>query len=158
MKEDSAALRLLEAMNRARRILPQPHSICGVRRSEMSFLFFLYRHRGEYPEGLKASELGAQLGVAAPSVTQTVNQLERRGYVCRMQDKADRRIIRVRLTDEGGALMQRHEQEFTGYVTELAAYLGEQDTAELLRLMARIREFGEQKRKTFENRKGGALH
>ena len=57
----------------------------------------LERHR----EGLKMNELSRLLMVTGGNVTAIVDQLEKEGLVERLDDAADRRAFRIRLTRQG---------------------------------------------------------
>jgi len=52
-------------------------------------------------EPLRPGEVAHRLGVEASHVTQTVQQLQRAGYVTRIPDPQDRRAQCIRLTDAG---------------------------------------------------------
>ena len=51
------------------------------------------------------SQLGAELGLAPPSITRLVDRLEARELIARQRDEADRRKVVVTLTDEGRQLV-----------------------------------------------------
>lgn len=55
-------------------------------------------------DGLSQSELIDRLGVEPPTVTGTLQRLERDGFVRRAPDESNRRISRVFLTEAGRAL------------------------------------------------------
>ena len=55
-------------------------------------------------DGLTQTQLADRLGVSAPAITKVVRGLERGGLVERLQDDADARVLRVRLTERGRAL------------------------------------------------------
>ena len=57
--------------------------------------------RGAGAEGLWAGELAERLITRSPDVTRIVDRLEKRGLVRRAADPADRRAVRVHITDEG---------------------------------------------------------
>ena len=50
------------------------------------------------------SDLAKHMGVTASTMSLAVDRLERNGYVARERDAADRRRVRVRLTDAGARL------------------------------------------------------
>lgn len=69
-------------------------------------------------------ELGDALGVPLSTATHLVDSLVESGYVKRMPDPADRRIVRIGLTPSGNKLyatfnefFDRHVQEFLGRFT-----------------------------------------
>ena len=95
----------------------------------------LERHR----DGLKMNELSRLLMVTGGNVTAIVDQLEKEGLVERLDEPADRRAFRIRLTksgDKGFAEMARaHEQ----WVVELLAGLSGRERDELLKLLAKLK-------------------
>src|SRR5881397_3416596 len=70
----------------------------------------LERHR----EGLKMNELSRLLMVTGGNVTAIVDQLEKEGLVERLDEPADRRAFRIRLTKAGersfGEMGREHEE------------------------------------------------
>ncbi len=78
----------------------------------------------ETPLSLKA---GAELvGISLPAASRTVDDLVRRGFAERHEDQDDRRMKRVSLTDDGGAVIRKLNaarlsglQEFTETLTDV---------------------------------------
>ena len=60
-------------------------------------------------EEYSQKEIAQILGVKPPTVTVSIQRLEKMGMVCRKQDEHDKRITRIRLTDKGNEVM--HETE-----------------------------------------------
>lgn len=69
----------------------------GLNPTQAQVLGFLAAH----PPGIRPKEIAAHLGVSAASVTDTLNALDRKGFVLREADPADARAVALRLTDEG---------------------------------------------------------
>jgi MarR family transcriptional regulator for hemolysin len=57
--------------------------------------------------GLAQRELAELLGVEGPTMARHIDRLERDGVVTRTRDDADRRVVRVHLTERGQALRDR---------------------------------------------------
>ena len=57
--------------------------------------------RGAGADGLWAGELAERLITRSPDVTRIVDRLEKRGLARRSADPADRRAVRVHITDDG---------------------------------------------------------
>jgi DNA-binding MarR family transcriptional regulator len=55
------------------------------------------------PQGMRPSELAAQLRMSKQAVNYQLGQLERLGYLARKDDPADRRSKRIALTERGYA-------------------------------------------------------
>ena len=95
----------------------------------------LERHR----EGLKMNELSRLLMVTGGNVTAIVDQLEKEGLVERLDEPADRRAFRIRLTRAGersfGEMARAHEE----WVVDLLAGLSRREHEELLKLLAKLK-------------------
>ena len=95
----------------------------------------LERHRA----GLKMNELSRLLMVTGGNVTAIVDQLEKEGQVERLDEPADRRAFRIRLTKSGeksfAEMARAHEQ----WVVELLAGLSGRERDELLKLLAKLK-------------------
>ena len=76
---------------------------------------------------LTLGELAAAEQVQPPSMTKIVGGLERHGFVIREPDAKDRRVARVRISDEGRRFVARSRTRKTAY---LAARLSEFDAEE----------------------------
>jgi DNA-binding MarR family transcriptional regulator len=95
----------------------------------------LERHR----EGLKMNELSRLLMVTGGNVTAIVDQLEKEGLVERLDEPADRRAFRIRLTRSGERTFIEMARAHEEWVVELLAGLSRRDQDELLRLLARVK-------------------
>ncbi len=95
----------------------------------------LERHR----EGLKMNELSRLLMVTGGNVTAIVDQLEKEGLVERLDEPADRRAFRIRLTKSGERTFAEMARAHEDWVVELLAGLSRRDQDELLRLLARVK-------------------
>jgi len=91
-------------------------------------------------EGLKMNELSRLLMVTGGNVTAIVDQLEKEGLVERLDEPADRRAFRIRLTRAGersfGEMARAHEE----WVVELLAGLSRREHEELLKLLAKVKQ------------------
>jgi DNA-binding MarR family transcriptional regulator len=102
--------------------------------------FDLMAQLERYPEGLKMNELSRLLMVTGGNVTAIVDQLEHEGLVERLDDAADRRAFRIRLTRAGersfGEMASAHEE----WIVELLAGLSRREQEELLKLLAKVKQ------------------
>ena len=55
---------------------------------------------------LSVKEVSEELGLSLPGGSRTIDALLRRGYLERREDEHDRRMKRLRVTDEGRAVLQ----------------------------------------------------
>src|SRR6185295_17067590 len=85
--------------------------------------FDLMAQLERYPQGLKMNALSELLMVTGGNVTAIVDQLEKEGLVERLDEPADRRAFRIRLTRAGertfGEMARAHE----GWVVEMLSGL-----------------------------------
>ena len=102
--------------------------------------FDLMAQLERYREGLKMNELSRLLMVTGGNVTTIVDQLEKEGQVERLDDSADRRVFRIRLTRSGEKsfleMARAHEQ----WVVELLGGLSRKEHDELLKLLAKLKQ------------------
>lgn len=103
---------------------------------QLRILFYLRA----YPE-TATNTLARQMGLTMPTVSGLVEKLARAGLVERGQRPDDRRVIPLRLSDEGRAVVGEIRQGNRAYVAELADTLGDElapTVAALERLVAAI--------------------
>src|SRR5438477_10357625 len=96
----------------------------------------LERHR----EGLKMNELSRLLMVTGGNVTAIVDQLEKEGLVERLDEPADRRAFRIRLTRGGERTFAEMARAHEDWVVEMLSGLTRREQDELLRLLAKAKE------------------
>jgi DNA-binding MarR family transcriptional regulator len=96
----------------------------------------LERHR----EGLKMNELSRLLMVTGGNITAIVDQLEKEGQVERLDDSADRRAFRIRLTRSGEKSFTEMARAHEQWVVELLAGLSRKEHDELLKLLAKLKQ------------------
>ena len=75
--------------------------------------------------------LAVQEGVTQPAMTQLIARLQESGLVCRDADPADGRVVRVRLTDEGRALLARRRAVRAERLAAILTRLSQEDQAAL---------------------------
>jgi DNA-binding MarR family transcriptional regulator len=96
----------------------------------------LERHR----EGLKMNELSRLLMVTGGNITAIVDQLEKEGQVERLDDSADRRAFRIRLTRSGEKSFTEMARAHEQWVVELLGGLSRKEHDELLKLLAKLKQ------------------
>jgi len=101
--------------------------------------FDLMAQLERHPEGLKMNALSELLMVTGGNVTAIVDQLAKEGLVERLDEPADRRAFRIRLTRAGerafGEMARAHE----GWVVEMLSGLTRKEHAALLELLAKLK-------------------
>lgn len=75
-------------------------------RNELDVLLFLYNN----PQFDRAADIVACRGISKSHVSISVANLESRGYLCKQADKADRRTIHLKLTENAYPAAQAGKQ------------------------------------------------
>jgi DNA-binding MarR family transcriptional regulator len=87
-------------------------------------------------------ELAEVLVLAVNSVTSTVDNLERKGMVVRHRSDADRRVVRVALTDAGQAAYAGAVKEKQAFLRSMLGVLNEDEREIFLVLFRKIARAG----------------
>ncbi len=88
----------------------------------------------------RITELAALEGVTQPAITLLVNRLEERGWVERIADPNDKRVVLVGLTAAGREVFDRLRAEYRALLHEDMAILDDADVATLARAIAILDE------------------
>jgi DNA-binding MarR family transcriptional regulator len=84
-------------------------------------------------ESTVLSDLARHMGVTASTMSLAVDRLERNGYVTRERDAADRRRVRIRLTEVGVRVRRANSVLDPALVAEMLEQLRPQERNEALR-------------------------
>ncbi|MGI6230152.1 MAG: MarR family winged helix-turn-helix transcriptional regulator [Tractidigestivibacter sp.] len=106
----------------------------GATRGEMAMLGAIYSEKRE----VSPKELSAMLGISTARVANTLNSLEKKGFVIRELDPSDRRRITVTLTDEGKEFFVANHREAISGLCQLVRDLGVDDAREYVRISERM--------------------
>ena len=101
---------------------------------ELFLLWSIHRRSGTALPG----ELSREMHVSSARIARLLNTLEHRGFILRSIDRADRRRILVALTPAGKAHVEAVYKRIQRRISAIVDALGEEDTAEFLRLADRI--------------------
>ncbi len=142
----SIAQELARTIARFKRLSWQHKSHQVLRQSEFLLLATLKESLKEDPAGIRVSDLSSRLQITRAGVTQMVNSLETRGYLERLSDAADRRVVRVKPTEKGDHVIKAMHLEFLETLQELVCYLGEEESKELIQLLSKTFHFIRERR------------
>ncbi|KRC66717.1 hypothetical protein ASE12_19255 [Aeromicrobium sp. Root236] len=96
--------------------------------------------RSGAPYELTPGELGASTMVTSGAVTKRVDRLERAGFVERRVDTSDARGRRIRLTQQGIAMIDEAYTVHMANEARMLAGLTAEERADLVRLLRRLAE------------------
>ena len=85
-------------------------------------------------------ELARALGIESPTLTRHLDNLEQSGLVVRRQSEADRRAVRVELTEAGEEVHQRMLAAVIAFNRRLQAGIGRDELQQLDGLLDRLAE------------------
>ncbi len=110
------------------------NQITEATRGEIEILTYLQDSKKEVTSG----ELSTGLKKTTARIANTLNTLEKKGFIIRIQDKKDRRKILVQITPEGIRYEEGRRREALKNLTCLLEAMGEHDAKEHLRLVKKI--------------------
>jgi DNA-binding MarR family transcriptional regulator len=132
---------LFKLMKRFPNLKLKQSAIIGLTRSEYELLVILKMNIDDQKTAISVSEISNLLQITPAGVTHLINPLEEKGFIKRLPDPNDRRIVLIGLTKKGTktaeAIITDVQRELIGLVN----YLGEEDSKELVRLMSRALEY-----------------
>jgi MarR family transcriptional regulator, organic hydroperoxide resistance regulator len=108
----------------------------GISISQYNILRIL---RGARPAAIKSSDIADRMIYRDPDVTRLVDRLSKQGLVAREEDPADRRVVLVRITHSGLALLARLDEPADRYTRSVMAGLNPQRLRELCSLLDEVR-------------------
>ncbi len=85
-------------------------------------------------------DLARALGIESPTLTRHLDNLEQSGLVARRRSEADRRAVRVELTDAGAEVHARMLTAVIAFNRRLQAGIGRDELQQLVALLDRLAE------------------
>jgi DNA-binding MarR family transcriptional regulator len=135
---EGTAQRLMVSFIRLKRLHRLLHASEPIRPHEFSLLHAIRHFSCQTGESPRLGDLSDRLNVTPPTVTQQVNELERRGLVERRRSDADRRSVRVSLSLEGEALLARHREAVLAQFSAVCDRLGPERSETLVSLLDEV--------------------
>ena len=132
---------LFRLMRRFPPLKLKPSVITGLTRSEYELLATLMLNLDDEKTALSVTEISNLLQITPAGVTHLVNPLEEAGYIERLPDPNDRRIVLIGLTDKGTETAEALIADVQEQVIGLINHLGEEDSQTFFRLLSRAIEF-----------------
>ncbi|KUO73474.1 MAG: MarR family transcriptional regulator [Desulfosporosinus sp. BRH_c37] len=125
----------------------QPFTKLGIKPSEFLLLHMLIEHCGDPSLGMSVTEISDKLEITLSGVTHTINSLEKSGFIERLADPNDRRIVLVRATDKSSKIIKQLYAERVQFIEGLVTFLGESDSKEFIRLFSKALDYFKESRK-----------
>src|SRR5690625_2414794 len=86
----------------------------NIRTSHIYVLYTLYQLGRE----ARVSDIANKILITLPNITKLVNELETKGLVKKTPDKTDKRVIIVKMTDEGYNLLDKYYLKYKRKIAE----------------------------------------
>jgi DNA-binding MarR family transcriptional regulator len=96
--------------------------------------------KAEHPGALPTLMLAGKLVSHAPDITRLVDRLEERGLAARQRLADNRRVVQVRITDEGLALLKRLDQPVRECHLRQLGHLSGSELQSLVELLGQARQ------------------
>lgn len=117
-----------------RRLHAEQSAAYGLTSAQLAVLTILHGLGGE----LRTSAIGERLRAHASTVTGIVDRMVRDGWVERVADEQDRRVVRVRLTPRGRELARRVPSTAMDLLRRAVARLSTDEQRQLLSIFGRL--------------------
>lgn len=92
-------------------------------------------------DGGNMSSTAAKLGITVGSLTTSMNNLVKKGYVIRERSETDRRVVNIRLTEKGVRAYYHHEDFHIQMVDAALHGLDEEEITVLAKTLHSLSEF-----------------
>lgn len=140
------AQEMARTMGQLKRVAMRPSPWHGIKPSEFMLLHTLIHALAPDAKGMKVSDLSNELQITPAGVTHTLNSLEEGGYIERLADPSDRRIVLVRPTAKSREMVETMHVKHLEFLQELIDFLGEKNSKELIRLLTLTIDYFKERR------------
>jgi DNA-binding MarR family transcriptional regulator len=89
-------------------------------------------------EGMAMSHLAKMVHISKQQLTAMIPKLEAKGYVIKAPDPEDKRSVRIRLTDQGAAIISRRWEDFHKELSVKLERLEQEDRNDLDYALSKI--------------------
>ena len=107
----------------------------GLTMSQLRLMAALYQNGSQ-----TVGELAEELSVRPPTVTGLTDRLIKQDLIERLSDPADRRVVRVDLTNEGRRVLAEIEVVGRAYMTEVLKRMGDEKVDQFVRILNEFTE------------------
>lgn len=90
--------------------------------------------------GSRMSDLAHTLNVTTAAITGIADRLVRGGYIVRVSDPEDRRIVKVKLTAKGMAIVERSIDQRKKMMIDIFGAISQEEREEYLKILTHIRD------------------
>ena len=95
-------------------------------------------------DNVYAADIQNGLHVTRPAISQMLNSLEERGYICREIDERDRRRFIITLTSKGENILEAAKKHADQLIAEIISRFGMENTTRLIGLLNRFADISDE--------------
>lgn len=131
----------LIVLNNIRKLTHMHHPKLKIHMGEFMMLGAIHGCLNENNEkqvetnGVKVGEISKLIHSTKPATSKMLKALEEKGYVERITDSKDRRVVFIRLTQAGETVIKDTIKMMDDFTLRTVHRMGEEDAKELIRLM-----------------------
>ena len=140
---ESMTQELANILMRFKRISLSKNKNHEIRSSEILMLYNLYYLLKNEPDGVKVSQLSNHLQITPGAVTHIINSLFKKKYVERLNDENDRRIVLIKISENGLNALKDIKLKFFNKCENLITHLGEKEGKTFIGLLNKVLDFFE---------------
>ncbi|MDF2472368.1 MAG: transcriptional regulator, MarR family [Anaerocolumna sp.] len=142
--EKPLAHEFLEVMNSMHKLTSRHHSMYPLHPGEFMMLGAIHHFMNEstmdqlvYP-GVKVGDLSEVVHSTKSATSKMLRSVEDKGYIERVVDKNDRRVVYVKLSEKGEKIVKDTIKTKREFANRTIQKLGEEDSRDLIRLMRKF--------------------
>ncbi len=139
--EEQYGLEIWRLLHQLMRNHKKSNTIPNLTELETRVLFTANYHKKHNHVGINVRELKNKLNVSSPTISQVVNDLEKRDIVKRVKDSSDGRITRIEVSKSGQKELDRAVKVVESQFVALGDYLGEEKSRLLITILNDINTF-----------------
>ncbi len=87
------------------------------------------------------SEIASRLSITLGTLTTSINNLEKKGFVKRKRSEKDRRVVIVNLTEKAHDIMEKHTSFHENMVHEIVTELNKQEEYALMKALNNLIDY-----------------
>lgn len=95
----------------------------------------LFREMSSGEQRVRMTDVSRFMRITKPAATQAVNRLVERGFVERVSDESDRRVVYIQPTQAGKEFFQRELEIKLGFIDHVVERMGEDNANRLVELL-----------------------
>jgi DNA-binding MarR family transcriptional regulator len=131
--------RMMSIMRHVRHVSPPPEPLLSP--PQIHLLFIIGRRK----EGISGKELADISSVTPGAITQFIDALVERGLVAREGDLDDRRVVRLKLTEQARNQLEKFRKEHLTAMAKIFEALTDEEIKQLTAFLIKIDTYHEMK-------------